>query len=214
MKDLFSFDEGPKNLIYVLDTETTGLLGAPDDVVVDIGICAVDLEKGTVDDVYSTVIGHDTGTWNDYRRNAWIFQNTDMTLEMVESGRPFEKVLQEVRSILCDKNVTSYNTGYDFNKFLFKTPWDMRGRFNQCQDIMLAATYVCKLRSMNYFDDYRWPKLEIAYKMILKDEDPACINGKQDHRALSDARMASYVMIEMHNNGNYPYQKDQCFQNL
>lgn len=211
MSNLFSFDETPDNVVYVLDTETTGLLGAPEDVVVDIGICLVDLNHETVKDVYSAVVGHDVDSWNDYRRNAWIFQNTDMTLDAVKEGLPFTDVLDDVRSILLKKNVTAYNTGYDFNKFLFREPWNLRGTFNQYQDIMLAATYVCKLKSMNYFDDYRWPKLDNAYKMILKDEDPAGIKGKQNHRALSDAKMASHIMIEMYKNGDYPYKKDQCF---
>ncbi len=206
MTDLFSFDEDC-NEVFVLDTETTGLYGAPKDVVVDIGICVVDLSKGTVREAYSAVVGHDVGKWDDYKRDAWIFQNTDMTLEMVEKGRPFDKVRSDVTSLLRGKRVTAYNTGYDFGKFLFKSPWNLRSTFDEYQDVMLAATYACKLKSMNYFEEYRWPKLDVAYKMILKGDDPAGINGKQDHRALSDARMASYIMLEMYDNGAYPIVK-------
>ena len=42
-----SLDELPPDEIYVLDTETTGLEGAPKDLVVDIGICRVSLRPGT-----------------------------------------------------------------------------------------------------------------------------------------------------------------------
>lgn len=76
--------------IYVIDTETTGLKGAPQDVVVDIGICRVDLIEGSVEPVYSSVVGYDTSKWNDYRLNAWIFENTDLTLEMVDSAPSFD----------------------------------------------------------------------------------------------------------------------------
>jgi DNA polymerase-3 subunit epsilon len=208
--DLFDFDEKPDNCIYVLDTETTGLYGAPQDVVVDIGITKVDLRDGTVRDAYSAVVGHDVDRWDDYRKNAWIFQNTDMTLDMVREGVPFSKVREDVTFLLKNRNVTAYNVGYDMNKFLYKSPWDLRGTFTECTDIMLAAMKVCKLKSMNYFDDYRYPKLDVAYKMILKGDDPANIHGVQDHRALSDARMASYVMIEMFDNGDYtPYPNYQ-----
>ena len=104
--------------IYVLDTETTGLEGAPKDLVVDIGICRVSFNDGTVEDVYSSVVGYDTSEWDDYLKNAWIFENTDMTLGMVEEAPPALNVIDEVRRILRRKPVTSYNTEYDFGKFL------------------------------------------------------------------------------------------------
>ena len=65
--------------ILVLDTETTGLEGAPKDVVVDVGICRVDLRRGTVEDVYSSVLGYDTSEWDDYLKNAWILRTSAMT---------------------------------------------------------------------------------------------------------------------------------------
>ncbi|NLU45475.1 MAG: 3'-5' exonuclease [Euryarchaeota archaeon] len=210
MKDLFSFDERPrKREVYVLDTETTGLHGAPKDVVVDIGICLVDLDEGSVTEAYSAVVGHDVDAWDDYRKNAWIFENTDMTLDMVRKGKPFPEVREEVLSVIGGGRVTSYNTGYDFGRFLFKEPWNLCGAFRECRDIMLAAAEVCKLKPFYYNDGYRWPRLDVAYRTILGDEDPAGIHGVQDHRALSDARMASHIMIAMHDAGLYPFARDQ-----
>ena len=188
--------------IYVLDTETTGLEGAPKDLVVDIGICRVSFNDGTVEDVYSSVVGYDTSEWDDYLKNAWIFENTDMTLGMVEEAPRALHVIDEVRRILRRKPVTSYNTEYDFGKFLYEEPWDMRGWFVECYDIMKAATEVCKIPSEYYGRSYRYPKLDYAYSKIV-DGDPAGIHGHQDHRALSDARMASYVMIELQKAGLY-----------
>jgi DNA polymerase-3 subunit epsilon len=74
--------------------------------------------------------------------------------------------------------------------------------FNVCTDIMKAATDVCKLPSEFYGVSYRFPKLDNAYKMIVNG-DPAGTGEKQSHRALSDARMASYVMVEMYKTGKY-----------
>lgn len=197
-----SLDELPPDEIYVLDTETTGLEGAPKDLVVDVGICKVSLRKGTVEDVYSSVLGYDVDMWDDYHRNAWIFQNTDMTLEMVAEAPSAISVIDDVRRILRKKAVTSYNVRYDMDKFLYQEPWNLRGSFTLCSDIMIAATPVCKVPGMYNGQRYRYPKLDVAYAKIV-DGDPAGINGKQDHRALSDARMASYVMIEMFRNGDY-----------
>ncbi len=188
--------------IYVLDTETTGLSGAPKDLVVDVGICRVDLKAGTVEDVYSSVLGYDTDEWEDYLRNAWIFENTDMTLEMVEEAPRASTVIDDVRRILKKQAVTSYNTGYDFEKFLYAEPWNLRGWFVECADIMKAATEVCRLPSEYYGRKYKYPKLDYAYSKIV-DGDPAGIDGVQDHRALSDARMASHLMIAMYRNGKY-----------
>ncbi|MDO5861237.1 MAG: 3'-5' exonuclease [Thermoplasmata archaeon] len=188
--------------ILVLDTETTGLDGAPRDLVVDVGICRVSLRDGTVEDVYSSVLGYDTDEWDDYLREAWIFQNTDMTLEMVEEAPPALDVIADVRRILRNQPVTAYNTGYDFTKFLYEDPWCMRGWFVECADIMLAATQVCKIPSEYYGRQYKYPKLDYAYAKIV-DGDPAGIHGVQDHRALSDARMASHLMIAMSRNGQY-----------
>ncbi len=196
-----TLDELAPDEIYVLDTETTGLEGAPKDIVVDIGICRVSLRKGTVEDVYSSVLGYEVDEWDDYHRNAWIFENTDMTLEMVAEAPPAMRVIEEVRKILRKKAVTTYNMAYDLDKFLYQEPWNMRGEFTPCFDIMLAATKVCKLPSL-YDGQYRYPKLDHAYSTITED-DPAGICGTQSHRALSDAQMASYVMIQMFRDGNY-----------
>jgi len=188
--------------IFVIDTETTGLDGGPRDLVVDIGICSVNLAEGKVKDVYSSVVGYDVTEWEDHRAKAWIFGNSDLTLDKVAAARPLFKVKEDVAGLLRGRTVTSYNVPFDMDKFLFREPWNLRGAFNVCTDIMKAATDVCKLPSELYGVSYRFPKLDHAYRTIV-DGDPAGIREKQDHRALSDARMASHVMIAMHRSGNY-----------
>ncbi|MDR1404757.1 MAG: 3'-5' exonuclease [Candidatus Methanoplasma sp.] len=195
------FFETPSE-IYVLDTETTGLDGGPQDLVVDIGICLADLKKGNVRDVYSSVVGYNIAEWDGRMKNAWIFENTDLTTDMVAAAPPFAEVRSNIAKLLGGKTVTSYNTAFDMDKFLYREPWCMRGVFYVCTDIMKAASDVCKLPSQYYGRDYRFPKLDHAYRTILGN-DPAGIGDRQDHRALSDARMASYVMIEMYRCGKY-----------
>ncbi len=195
-------DDPSPEWVLVLDTETTGLKGAPRDLVVDVGICKVSLTDGTVEDLYSSVLGYDTSEWDDYLRNAWIFENTDMTLDMVEEAPRALDVIADVRRILRKQAVTAYNTGYDFGKFLYEEPWSMRGWFVECMDIMKAAKDVCKIPSEYYGCDYKYPKLDYAYAQIVEG-DPAGIHGVQDHRALSDARMASYLMLALNRSGRY-----------
>ncbi|MDR0309577.1 MAG: 3'-5' exonuclease [Candidatus Methanoplasma sp.] len=198
IEDYFNAPHG----IFVIDTETTGLDGGPRDLVVDIGVCSVDLSRGTVKDVYSSVVGYDVTEWEDHRTKAWIFGNSDLTLDMVAAARPLAHVREDIVRLLKERMVTSYNVPFDMDKFLFREPWQLRGIFEVCTDIMKAATNVCKLPSEMYGVRYKFPKLDNAYRMITKG-DPADIRGAQAHRALSDARMASYIMIEMYKNGDY-----------
>lgn len=174
------------------------------DLVVDIGICEVSLSERTVKDVYSAIVGYDTSTWTEEMKTSWIFENTDLTVEQVENGKPFSSVKKEVSDIVRGRWLTTYNVQYDLDKFLYRFPWNLKGTFDECRDIMFSAKDVCKLKSEYYgVKDYRYPKLDYAYKHILKGEDPAGIDGVQDHRALSDARVASHLMIKLNDDGCY-----------
>ena len=188
--------------IYVIDTETTGLDGGPRDLVVDVGVCSVDLRKGIVNDVYSSVVGYDVTDWGDHRKKAWIFENTDLSLEKVSAAPPLFKVKNDIVGILRGKTVTSYNVPFDMDRFLYREPWCLKGLFNVCTDIMKAATDVCKIPSELYGVSYKYPKLDFAYNTITKG-DPAGVGSVQSHRAISDARMASFVMVEMYKKGSY-----------
>ena len=228
--DSFGAFELP-DTILVLDTETTGLEGGRfaenpyadrfslkrmeidydsidwsrfGDAVVDVGICEVSLSRHTVREVYSSLVGYDTSTWTDEMRGAWIFENSDLTLEQVASAKPFSEVREEVRDLVKGKWLTTYNVQFDLDKFLYRFPWDMKGLFNECRDIMFAARDVCKLEQTHEDrSGYRYPKLDYAYETILKGEDPAGINGEQKHRALADAKMASYILLELNDSGAY-----------
>jgi len=190
--------------IYVLDTETTGLDGYPSDLVVDIAICKVDPRKGTVENVYSSVVGYNTDNWTEGTKNAWIFLNTDLTVDEVSKAPDAKKVAADVARILKGRNVTAFNKEFDLKKFLYHEPWNLRNVILESDCIMLAAKDVCKLPGL--YDDYKWPRLEEAYSMIVEG-DPADIRGEQTHRALSDAVMASYVLIGMYRNGQYPRRR-------
>jgi DNA polymerase-3 subunit epsilon len=186
--------------VFIIDTETTGLDGSPRDKVVDIAICKATLNKGKVETVYSSLVGHDTSLWDDEQKNAWIFGNSDLTLEMVDTAPPENDVVNEVTKILKGNNVTSFNYAYDFDKFLYREPWNLRSKIIPFRCIMLASKNVCKLPGL--YEEYKWPKLEEAYSIIVKD-DPAGIHGVQKHRALSDALMASYILLKLYGNGDY-----------
>ena len=171
-------------LVYVLDTETTGLTGCPVDSVVDIGIVALDLFDGDISPIYSETVGYDVASWDSVHRHAWIFENSDLTLEDVGSAKPFDEVAQEVRGILDGHLATSFNVPFDFDKFLLRAPWSVRPVL--CDDIMTSASWPVLGCS-------RWPKLDHSYR-VLCPGDPAGIGRSQHHRALEDALQAAYIL--------------------
>lgn len=189
------------SVIYVLDTETTGFDGYPNDVVVDIGIATADLKTGEVKDVYSSIVGYDISVWSKEKKKSWIFENSSLTLDEVAKAPPIKRVSNEVNEILKGHCVTSYNTGFDLNKFLYSEPWNLDGKIIECTDIMKAAMNVCRIQSPMH-EGYKFPKLIEAYHKMCPD-DPENLCGTQDHRALSDARVASHVLLSMHNEGLY-----------
>lgn len=207
-------DDGPDKIL-VLDTETTGLVGGPEfpgdkkhDLVVDIGICEACLSTGKVREIYSSVVGYDVDEWSEDMVHSWIFENTDLTVEKVACAMPFFEVKKQVERIVKGRWLTTYNIRYDLDKFLYREPWNLKGLFMECRDIMFSAANVCRLplpdpRLETQYEKYRYPKLDYAYEKVLGGKDPAGIHGVQDHRALSDAKVASYVMIKMHGDGEY-----------
>jgi DNA polymerase-3 subunit epsilon len=180
--------------IYVVDTETTGLDGYPDDVIIEIAICKVDIEKKNVKNVYSSLVGHDVHSWAHWQKNAWIFGNSNLSLSMIASAKAEARIAKEVRVILKDKYVTSFNLGYDFAQFLFFPPWLLDEVIKEtCNCIMIAATPVCGIDG--YYGEYKWPRLDEAYSMLCNG-NPANIDD-QTHRALDDTLMASHVLLSL-----------------
>ncbi len=186
--------------IFVVDTETTGLDGAHGgDRIVEIAICEVDTELGTIQKVYESIVGHDTKEWDEWKKDAWIFQNSDLTLEKVEKGPPANDVIKEVRKILDDKNVTSYNTGFDWHLFLELEPWNIP-YFRLMPCIMLSATPVCKIGRSTFHNSYsgfssygyKWPTLEEAYRKLIGRD-----LKMNSHRAMADCYKSSVILVKL-----------------
>jgi DNA polymerase-3 subunit epsilon len=183
-----------KNEIYVIDTETTGLTGYPEDYVLEISIVKVDIVKNSLEVVFDEVVGHDTKNWNDYLRNAWIFGNSSLTLEMVQKAEKIEIISEKVREILKDKQITSFNTSYDLNKFLYKNPWNLREVIDKEMNcIMLSATQACKIPG--YYDDYKWPRLEEAYNILIEEQQRG---DYEFHRSLADTIISAQILLKLY----------------
>lgn len=184
------------SMIYVLDTETTGLGGGPYDLVVDIGIVAVDLGTGDIEEVFSSVVGYPESMIRKHQ-DAWVFQNTDINFWSVLRAPSMVKIIPRVTEILMGERITSYNTEFDFDRFLYRDPWNLKNFCAECDCIMTSAWRAFPDLGRNGY----YPKLQVAYDALCPD-DPVGV-GKQRHRALSDAALAAHVMMELHKRGKY-----------
>lgn len=133
-------------MVLIIDTETTGLEGYPRDRVLEIGIA--ELKEDSLYLVYSEIIRYSDIV--DFDREyvnpngsegIWIYRNSDPRMEdTLNAAKDAETVAAEVREIVTGMEATSYNVGFDFGKFLYHEPWNLRGIVERKIDIMKLAT--------------------------------------------------------------------------
>ena len=205
-------------MVLIIDTETTGLRGIPEDRVLEIGIAKYDEVSGDISPVYSEMIRYDDIVDFDSKyvnidgsRGIWIYRNSDMRMEdTLNAAKDLDTVVGEVRDIVSGKEVTSYNVGFDFGKFLYQVPWNIRNIVTRKIDIMkLATTKVYELADSDSIEDKglqerllreredspypeKWVRSIDAYR-VLCPEDPMGLEGMR-HRAIDDAVMEGWIL--------------------
>lgn len=171
--------------IYVLDTETTGLEGyLGGDVVVEIGIARVDLDRMKVYPELGRIVRQDL---TPKQKESWVFQNTDLTPEEVESS-PW--TVNKVRADLeaySTKVFTAYNRVFDFDSFLYYTPWYFHPEEAPC----------IKEECADRYNDGRWFTAQAAYNLLCPDNPMKVPEGRERHRALSDAVFEGHILTRL-----------------
>lgn len=172
--------------IYVLDTETTGLEGAPKDVVVEIGIARVDLDREKVYPEYSRIIN---APLSEAQRSSWVFQNTDLTPEDCLSSPYFTgDVAHELAYLYAFKTFTAYNVAYDFGMFLDHDPWNFKP---------ILAPCIMDECAERYSEDGRWFSAQAAYNLLCPDNPTKLPGGREEHRAMSDAIFEGHILLAL-----------------
>ena len=185
--------------VLVVDLETTGLKGYPDDLVVNVGVVGVNIINANVIDVYDATIHYDTSMWTDRLKDSWIFSKGYMKLEDLEGGEDLYEVAKDLKRMAVTKPMTSYNLNFDFGRFLDWPPFELSRRSGaRILRCLMKAAAQCPLipRDRSHDDGKRCPKLETAYKILCPD-DPAQIGEEQRHLGLYDARMAGCILIPL-----------------
>ena len=170
--------------IGIIDIETTGFF--PEGFVVEVGIVSLDTETGEVKTVFDSVCREESMTARE--RKAWIFKNSDLTVEMVREA-PFLKSLKDkIQSIISVFDaVTAYNKQFDFT-FLQDRGIEIKSEW-PCP--MLVATDICKLPKKRG-SGYKWPKVEEAWEFFFPDEPYVEL-----HRGADDALHEAKIVHEL-----------------
>ena len=203
-------------MVLIIDTETTGLSGYPKDRVLEIGMA--ELEEGSVKPVYSEIIRYSDIVEFDRKyvnldgsEGIWICRNTDLRMEdTLNTAKDAEAVATEVRGIVSGMEVTSYNVPFDFGKFLYHEPWNLKELCSVPYDIMELATErvyslaeddmipdkvlqerLLREREESYYPN-KWIRSIDAYRALCP-EDPMGLEGMR-HRAVDDAVMEGFVL--------------------
>lgn len=174
--------------IYVVDIETTGLAGQrAGDCVVEVGIARVDMLKRRVYPEYSAIVRQVLSP--EQAADSWVFKNTTLTPgEVRSSPHSAYDVARILRNVYTGSiPVTSYNRFFDLDLFLSHPPYLWRPAAAPC--IKECATAALG------FD--KWLSAQKAYD-ILCPENPARVpDGREEHRALSDACLEGYILLEV-----------------
>lgn len=176
------------------------------------------LDGGSVRPVYSEIIRYsdivdfDKKYVNlDCSEGIWIYRNSDLRIEdTLDASKDVERVAAEVRAVVSGMEVTSYNVPFDFGKFLYHEPWNLKDVCSVPFDIMnlategvysLAEDYLIQdkmlqerllmEREESYYPN-KWIRSIDAYRALCP-EDPMGLEGMR-HRAVDDAVMEWWIL--------------------
>jgi DNA polymerase III alpha subunit (gram-positive type) len=172
--------------ILVLDIETTALKPS-NGTIVEIGVVKLNLNTAEINDVFHTLVNDE---FTEEMDNAWIFQNSDLTPEMVrKEGKPIAEFKLKLQALFDEHFVMAYNQSFDF-KFLEAAGFELP---NTLRDIMRDLMYVIKIpRGLGY----KWPSVQEALTYYKIDEIEL-------HRGLSDAEQEAKIIYLAHYNGDF-----------
>ena len=180
-----------QNRILVIDIETTGWLNDGGSIV-EIGAVELDLTSDIITEVFNSICREKTLTAK--HRDAWIFNNSDLTVEMVRDAPPFEEVAAEFQKLIdkYTEGVTAYNRDFD-------VPFLQNRRlkfFKLLACPMLLATEVCQIPGK--FGKYKWPKVEEAFRHFYPD-----VEYQEKHRGADDAKHEAMIVWALYQMGEF-----------
>lgn len=180
-------------MIGIIDIETTDFL-RNNGKIVEVGIAGIDLENRKVVKLFHSICREDGMTAKD--RDAWIFKNSDLTIDEVRSAPLFDDIKDEVQRIINScKLVTAFNKAFDFD-FLRNRGMVIN---NEADCPMILSTDVLKIPSQAKWakEKYKWPTVEECWDFFFPERPYV-----EKHRGLDDAIHEAAIVYAMWKKGH------------
>ena len=177
--------------ILIVDIETTDT-SPKTGFIVEIGIVSLNLETGKIIELFDQVLKEDGLRAKD--REAWIFKNSNMTIEEIRNAPPASEVLPQVQAIfdMYPLGVTAFNRNFDVG--FLKSRGINCGR--DLQDPMILMTGVCKIPNRYGRGGFKWPSVNEAYNFLFPEKGYI-----EAHRGLSDSCHEAEIVYELYKMG-------------
>lgn len=181
--------------IYVVEVNTDGDRGYPENVVVEVGICRIDTENLDYDSVYGELIEKDPLDMGKTSLDI-LTGRAGIDVRELYHGLPEEDVVSDVRKILKGQDVACFDVRETFMKYLLDMPWDLT------KEAMIMPAVSFRIpRDLNVKrDDPVQDRIAAAYEALCPG-DPAGV--KDGRRALNLAQMTSEILIKLRKDGMY-----------
>ena len=185
--------------IYVMDLETSGLVGYPFDVPIELAVYKINFDL-SVSHVYDSLI-----KWDGDRRKtideSWWSKQSGVYWNDTQQSKKAHIVWNDLKRILDGKYLLTWNTEYDLDKFIIPM-FDIFGKINfkQLPCPMKVATPI--LAIPHYYYGVKFPTLAEAVKHYKVQRNQ---NG-YFHRAKFDTHHTALVVAEMIKTGDYKLQ--------
>lgn len=169
--------------IAVLDIETTGFI-VTTDAVVEIGITLVDTTTQEITKIFDKVI-LDPVFCKYNHKTAWIFENSNLTIEDVLNGVPLEEIEDELQKIFDTYPITAHNKSFDL-RFLRSRNFeinDIKCLMRSCRENKLVYTHKGSPKS---------PSVEEAYQVLFPDE-----HYIEKHRGGDDSIHEAKILLKL-----------------
>jgi DNA polymerase III epsilon subunit-like protein len=176
--------------LCVIDLETCGM--DYKDPIVEIGICLLDMEKGTYQKLLDTPV-RETRFNVERHSKSWIFMTSSLKLEDVLFAPRWEDVAPKVKEIFDAYTITSYNKGFDLGFIAARGIVPKR----TAPDPMLICTDILKLPHSFY--KIKYPALEESWAHFFGNDSPY----RELHRAYDDAYHEAMLIQMMKARGLY-----------
>lgn len=181
--------------ILIIDLETTGFTPTTG-FIVEVGIVALNLETGACKVVFDSVCREEGMTIKD--RDAWIFLNSDLTVDEVRGARNFTDIRSEIQGIINSYplGATAYNRNFDFN-FLEARGIEITTKLPCPMEIATPVVGLSATHSNH--GKYKWPKVEEAWAYFFPFD-----HYVELHRGADDAKHEALIIYELYRRGLYP----------